>query len=143
MGPPMGQPMGPPIGPPMGPPMGQPTGPAPPSLLPALPPWAQPPMVERSFAGIVGAGNRGGGATVDYDFGDGDFVMDGVVIKPKKSSKWRAVGKKKFVAIEPELRRDVYSAPPSPYVGPNGVPGFVVPAQGFGPPPMAAYIRRS
>lgn len=123
--------MGPPPMPPM-PPIG-PIGPPP----PPLPSWGEPPAVERQFVGLVGAGNRGPSSRVVH-FDDDDLVADGIVIKPKKS-KWRAVSAKRIVR-EPEIRREVYAARPAPYVDP-AYPGFFMP-QGYGPPPMAAYVRR-
>ena len=140
-GPPAGPPpmMGPP---PMGPP-GPPAGP-PPVAVPFVSPFGAPPMVERSFAGVVGAGNRGSSSRlVHFDDDDGgDFMMEGVVVKPKKS-KWRPVSKKKIVQVQDAYQ--VRASPaPAPYMDPGypQFPGFFVPAYGNGPPPMAAYVRR-
>lgn len=123
-------------------PMGPPQPPPQPQPMPMLPPWtAPPPMVERQFAGIVGAGNRGASSRVVRFDDDDELFTDSVVIKPKKS-KWRAVSKKRVVPLEPEVRRDVFYAAP-PAVDPGyPVPGFYVPAQGFPTPPMAAYVLR-
>lgn len=125
--------MGPPPMPPM-PPMGPPQPPQPP-----LPTWGEPPAIERQFAGLVGAGNRGPSARV-VRFDDDDLVTEGIVIKPSKS-RWRAVSAKKVV-VQPEIRYQAerVRAQPAPYVDPS-YPGFFLP-QGYGPPPMAAYVRR-
>jgi len=125
--------MGPPPMPPM-PPMGPPQPPQPP--MPPLPSWGEPAAIERQFAGLVGAGNRGPSSRV-VRFEDDDLVSEGIVIKPNKS-KWRAVSAKKLVVREPEIRYQ--AAPPASYVDPS-YPGFFLP-QGYGPPPMAAYVRR-